>query len=523
MFKTTRLFVTGTVCISCMYYAIRDARFNKLYSSSSCRSALRSLSLPRRFNSPLRTIPESSEDSKASKVRYRQSRLLNLDRLMLFYIKAMRYVHFCVLFKCILVCLLDNKLLYPIRWLDCYLFGRVSMGARLTKESKYFAVYVTGLIVVWLTITRIKCKMKLDIVEFLLMDSSSSQEQNDCKSAGSRKVYESLLYIRTETKSGETKFTLRPTRTNEARKYFEKVTVNFCLIGGFLMLVWSLILIYLNVTLVVTRQGFQLNYCNCLGWINNQPNKSDFEHICWFCNSTDFHRSWPDSPVIPLQDLVPFSSWYQKIRVLVDFLDPTLVWSTLQSQMFGSIYILFILVADIWLYCSKLRFRLKLMDVELARLESGCINEQKKHFADEDSIRELQSMLLDYFGIIDRYNRFASVFAVYFFLILSTFWFMLYYLSHWFREIETLPEWRMIELGNFLAFFSISICLSTVKMMSLSLYPLIANVAAKETRDASVRKNWTAILNFYYPKPNYCFRVHNQEISWMFSLKVSFR
>lgn len=139
-------------------------------------------------------------------------------------------------------------------------------------------------------------------------------------------------------------------------------------------------------------------------------------------------------------------------------------------------------------------------------------------------ITRLQATLVDHFQLVSSYNAFVSKTGL---LTPIVIWFSYtitictWVSSTKSRVVET--EFLITEIGgSVLILFMMGSAAMTRKQNSL-LYPLITRLIALDCTGLVLTKlRWIKILEYYHPKPRFCFTVFgSSEVSWLFCLKVS--
>lgn len=534
-------FIILSVCCGNLYHIMKNVKSNKLFRVSGFSDAKFKPILSQKSTLEYLHWIESSYSGPETDdcIASRSSRLPNLNKFMFFYWYILTFVYFLNTIKYILICLIDLEALEAYRWLDCYLPGRNVISTRVTYYTKYYTVYMMFVYLIWIRV--LVChssKWNFDVLEFMLcsrdfvLRNAAYQrldEDADFRStSNSCKYLESLMLVRGQNKSRLNQFILKPNRTLRTLLWFDKFSKYYFATASLIVVVFGSIVSYMLMSAVLTRRGFELNYSNCVSWIKSQPNRVEFSQIYPIRSEAGIKTE--DSPtfILPFVDLVDFN-WYHSMRILMDILDMILIWVSLGLYIASYVYIISLQVIDVMIYNKHLEAKLRKL-IEKLRVESWeesrmrlQVYKSPLRLANDSRFEqtlELQSLLMDYFQLIARYNPFLSSYSGLCIFIWTSILVVLYFFTFWAMDVELKLEWYLMEAQTCSVFLTIAAMMSLVRRSSRQLYPLITSLTALDDERSSSKLRWLSILNFYFPKCRYCFHINKTEISWLFSCKI---
>ena len=129
---------------------------------------------------------------------------------------------------------------------------------------------------------------------------------------------------------------------------------------------------------------------------------------------------------------------------------------------------------------------------------------------------------MDHFQLIRDYNHLVEfelkVIVVLFFMYSMV-------ISYWAITIKSCTaEFEFVVVETTVVFFTVLFFsgAALARHANFRLYTLIGKAMAIDT-GLHTKKRWITIMNFYKPRPLYCFMLSGStEVSWLFCLKVSY-
>lgn len=531
--EIAKCFVVFAICASGLYNVFKRAEINKLFCFKSEPQMLIKKMAATSF--PNRWTP--------NEVILLKSRIPNMNSYMKVYISFLTFLFYLMMSKYIVISALDLHSLTAYRWLDCILLGRNTVTARIASHSKYYTLSFIVTILMWRAfIVGAGNDIKLDVIEFLLCDpklvykseirSMKSDgiyhsfkcpvHESQLASSGTQKrevEYESLQFMRNQLSRNCFQFILKPNRTVRCLFRYYKLTIIYFGCGIILLILVAIAVTYLSLPMFITKRGFELNYFHCVDWIEKQPNgRQTFEFI--FQPRQNPSNNLTLLYFLPYVDYVSFN-WFHLTRIGFDAADFILVWVSVAIYIITCNFIVVLIVLDCFIYSEFIKQKLREKIANIINTNKLLIGELEPVQESGSEILRLQSMLVDYFSTINRYNPFASFYSFFFFIVLS-----LNYVDFFFLNYMQVEMVNSIEMVVLLATATIIIILiastfALVRKISYNLYQSIATLMALDGQRSSSKLRWMTILNFYCPKSRCCFRIHNTEISWLLSFKVS--
>ena len=135
--------------------------------------------------------------------------------------------------------------------------------------------------------------------------------------------------------------------------------------------------------------------------------------------------------------------------------------------------------------------------------------------------RVLQAILIDHFHLVADYNKLV---AFYFRFGMTVYSMFVLVFSHWAMAVKSRTVRQEFIIAQPTGIFFVIVFFSSAavaRSCNLNLYKQICQTMALET-NSNAKLRWATVLDYYKPKPLYCFRViDSTEISWLFCLKVS--
>lgn len=524
---------------------------------------------------------EVSEDEDSSQEDRMVSRATRLPANLLKwagYYHWLSIVLYCYLFcHHLAICLLDLRWLRSNRYLDCLLVGRFIISSRVLDGSKIFALAlcIHQLVARMLFYSRRTSRyFRLICLEFMLfrptevsawemkLDQELGREAKRKKLDECQSLWKNnLIYSQKMPTSGhdrmcnstvglENQFTLckgrhfdqvnefilRPNRSQDSWNILANFTVYFLLASLSFSAPFLGALSYLFAPVILTRRGFELNYPNCVEWIKRQPQPQLYEHIYrptgWNDMSDQMNRSVRQTAplLLPYQDFQLTSS-YNVVRAIVDSLVTLFFWVDIYLSITFHLYICYIVSLDVALYYLRLN---KMIQKLLSRMQAGSSYCTPKSFAPsrarrdtcEADIYKIQSIIMDYFNLIFKYNPFINlmcIFNIFLWLVYTAIisgWFLLPKAGSQHSDART--EFAFLFGASTAQISCLLGSASIIRHLSRQLYSQMVRMMAFDENSASTKERWSIIVKFYWPRAMYCFTLfNNYELSWMFYLKVS--
>lgn len=369
--------------------------------------------------------------------------------------------------------------------------------------------------------------------------------------------YESVLYysnlLAVKDKNEEShhvrRFLLRPNRTAECWMIMCRFTVIYFVLGIITAFTFTIPMSRLSLPLIMTRRGFELNYANCVEYITGSKaaNYSDIYEANYeatsITNSRDLRRT--SQLNIPFENIVPLNE-YHFARIAFDLFENyfSLMDSTL---LFMAItYLAHLIFIDTYLYLSAIERRLNHLIARLNQLDSSnrlSFNHLTEHNDRGDqfvssrrepgdhrccddfdctTIADIQTIIVDYFAQVARYNPYISMFIG--FIICQWFVYTCLIVAAAYLQTATMIGRFELYIGGLLSFsyFALHIYMfGYLKIYGRRIYLLTTKIVALDEKISTTKRRWTHIMRFFSPDPLYCYAMFRKvEVSWTLALKV---
>lgn len=513
------------------------------------------------------------------------SGLPNIDKYLRFYYRFGMYYYGLLFVKYLLICSLELDEMQNFRFLGCYLLGRLLMNGRVTGFTNYFALFESFYLFLWrLLMLAMKRKHSLYCFEFLLFDyrkvvareaklTSTKHSQvwdldseTKSKSKAAKTSYLSILQCKNSVAIEGAKLAsdrqgsvgsrqtgrlapMRLNRTSQQWRLLSQTLVYYWLCSLLFMFTFNLVLNSTIIPVLVTKRGFELSYHECFAWISGLKDNNDTSRQQYYSYIYSFegqsNATTEASIILPMQDFTPLNV-YHLARISVDYLENLFIYSDIGFLFVSSSAIAILVSEDVRHNCLQLAHKLDHLNDELRGLlqfQVSCesygssetckskpnnnllLGRQYLHAKHQDElnarIQQTQSMLIDNFKLVGSYTKFASVLTLYNIASWLTYsamvskWLFVpgtelpkleWYLVHLYRTVYV-----VLDLGSF----------ARARNACRRLYPLIATSTSLDVDHANRKLRWLTILNFYSPRPMFCFRVlDSADLSWLFLLQL---
>lgn len=135
-----------------------------------------------------------------------------------------------------------------------------------------------------------------------------------------------------------------------------------------------------------------------------------------------------------------------------------------------------------------------------------------------------QTMLVDFFRMIERHNTYVSFYLMACIMLWLAFSFInvLCLMDLNLRGLLGRREVYAMETFSSLYFVIICALFATTRQLIHGTYTRLAAIMALDNTSEGTKERWCAIMRYFYPVPLYCFSMfRSSEISWLFCIKVS--
>lgn len=544
-----RILATTAVCMTYSYMIVRDLAVHDS-EVKQCQSDSEFDSIKRKKSSTWELF--SYREIKAtrtsvSKYADQEHKRPNFIRYLRgAYIVSMSY-HGVMIIKYILLCALSTfQSLQQYGWLDCFILGRFALTPRLSKASKFVALFLTFFHFLWRVIMVLRLpKIRLEWAEFLqynydevLFEEIRAARVNSYEYSSDHqlsKIYSRppkqdptrlrLFYV-TSLFHRTNRPILRPNRTIKGRQYLIRFFVFYWTIGALIIISLVSFLVVTLTPTCFTKLGFEQSYDVCARWITKQTreNNHSVESYSYIYTSrlemSDLEKS-RDRFILEWQDLRPYNL-YNIIKLIFDYFDNLIIWYDTIVAFAVYTFVGMILSVDVVIYFVSLRSRLRKLNARLGqmvkmsdRLKMAQVG--SSHY----EIQAVQALIIDYFMQIDKYNAFANFFTMFVMLLWITYTFCF---CSWFvrSEWHVVFEWYAIEALSTVFVIMIITTFGVIDSYSRQLYSLITRAMALDNNVSQSKKRWMIILDYYNMNPIFCFRLfRSYKISVFFCLHVS--
>lgn len=316
-----------------------------------------------------------------------QRQLLQMGPIVKYYNRFTFVIYLWTLIQHSLLYFLNMNSMKELRYLDCYLVGRVSLDARHASVSKYVAILFSTFQFSWMLImTCGRPKFDLYCLEFLLRnhfdedgsESAASKKDDDYNSTN---YFNSILFIKTSLNHlrrdnldhlPDDIALIKPNRTHVAWKWLVDFTLYYLLLLSLACIVVVPTLFILLVPMLFTKRGFELNYAVCINYILSLPS-SERAELSYISNVSS--EEWVRADANKLSSFLPFeefrevNSWYELTRWTADFAMNSLFWVIACFAFVFDYYLVLMILIDMLPYAQIVRQRL---DKLLARMRFIC-------------------------------------------------------------------------------------------------------------------------------------------------------
>lgn len=310
-------------------------------------------------------------------------------------------------------------------------------------------------------------------------------------------------------------------------------------------------------SVLITKQGFELNYSTCVNYIKSldQEDRSQWSFIYWQDGISDNANARPLGLALDYVNIMPFNEVYHMARLAADAIQSCVVFNIVALSQIAESYHAIVIARDIehyleWLesgmdkLVSDLRFdrtarreflqldfkldRIRRRQTLRAAVESESDSARRKSIIRDKpdrihltrQISDIQAQLMDFWMLIAHYNTFISNYvwtiiivwicysavAADYLLAPSG---VIYYeviFGHLFSTI-----YFIVVVGHF----------AIIRRRIKRLYPLITSAMALDDDCIDSKARWPSIMTYYHPNPMYCFTVGGLTVSWNFCLQAS--
>lgn len=351
-------------------------------------------------------------------------------------------------------------------------------------------------------------------------------------------------------------------RKNRGLDYWRRLThssVRYFLMCILVYTLASVPLMYCMGSVLITKQGFELNYSTCVNYIRSlDPDKRRPWSFIYVPDdaSNGPARAKPLGPALEYVDIMPFNDFYHAARVLADLFQSVVVFNIIGISKIAESYHAVVVARDIehyltWLEAgldelvNDLRFdrtaRRQTMQLDaelhpigrhqvlLEAIDSKSVpgrrrsivrtKRNKMHLAKQ--ISDLQAQLMDFFMMISRYNTYIQNFL---WIVIAVWVVYSATAADYLLAPDGVIYWDVLfgQLFSTVYFIVVVGHFAMIRRRIRRLYPLITSAMALDDDCVDSKIRWPSIMTYYYPKPLYCFTVGGFTISWNFCLQVSF-
>lgn len=534
------------------------------------------------------------------------------------------YIYFCyyysyslqawLTFKYAILNLVSYEQYKQYRFMSCILMGRFSVNARVVDMLRVYIVILSLFHLIWrFVMITLRPNFHFDVLKFLLLKRSEVIKYetlsqipinkyrssvasfndpdnlflNDTEKieSSSTHYYVPLLHYRIPSNHHNIndssdkpvdQFKIRPNRTLKAWDEFFAVSSSY--ISGTLipLLLQVCGVLVMSSPMLFTNNGFKLSYQECMSWISNQSNQTNYYSFIYEPKQNETFEVNPElkrSMLLPYEGFVDLSKAYQRTRLFADIIESLLIMVELVAAFVINPCFAILMSTDVIFYAESIKTSLKtyIFNFQSSRLEedsstsksllstdyiyqpSATLNANHDPYtAHTAAVLDIQAMLSDLIALIGSYRKYASFFTVHTIALWLT------YSSTGFSFLiipgsifdSSKFEWSFVLLLSTSYVIIVVGAFARVRVVMRSLYPLIGTAAALECKlerdlgckcvpskscldsqtilishpsDSEWRqRRWQIILDYFSgSSPMYCFvSVGHVEISWSFLMKL---
>lgn len=437
-----------------------------------------------------------------------------------------------------LLVLLNLDFFRPLRWLDCFLLGRLYVDGPSALVAKYFSMTSDAFVILRVVLAlcaRVRFVMRP--IEFVLADynqvllreaigdrkSQAGLVQDDDDEPPPCASEDDLFLF--ENPSDRSTRALRPNRT--ARCWLELhrfCRIYFCSISLLLILAAPTGLIIYGSLL--SQRGFELSYGNCIDYITRSRLAANGSHLL----PSLYERIYVPSksleqlalerrqvPVVLLADWADradFTSGYHLLRLLFDLIETSLTIVVASLSLVFDTWMALVHVVDLRRYLAEIE----------KELQSCLLWQRRCNHLTPRKISNLQALLMDYFRTLGLYNLYVSFFT----LFILSIWIALTIVSCLLMlnprgtTADVKYEVSIVALILSLYFVTVVGSFAATRNRMRRIYSLLASNMALDRNTRVTKDGWIMFLKYFYPVPLHCFSILGSiEISWLLCLKVS--
>lgn len=502
----------------------------------------------------------------------------------------------------------------PYRLMDCFLLGRTTLTGTYTQVSLKFGAVFSATHLLWMLYNLVDdTPMRLGCLEFLLHRPeqveaielecaqirdlpAESLDQTDAIVTSSIHRRRSITYhardslaslglidvdVQYSTRHKEPPFkpvkyplfqyrgphlktsahrddapcsTIRFRENRDLDSWSKLARTTFSFFG--FVLVFILISIppfmYFIGSVLLTRQGFELNYSTCANYIKSIGDQNQRQQFAYLYTPAADEPARPLSEVLEFTNLLPLTSPYNWIRLMCDIIQTSVIMNGLLVAFLSTTYILILIATDVDNYLDSLRDELIMLvdqmradrstyrqavqlygdlnsnlDDPVHKLEPGAIRRSSLQQTTKMNksqmarhIYNLQARLMDFWAMVAHYNTYVGRVL----LCLTGAWIVVlviatdYLLSPGGVRYSILVASQVFTTVYFL-YTAGHFALITRRIRRL--YPLLMSAMALDDDCIDSKIRWPTILMYFHPKPLYTFTIAGFTISWAFCLQVS--
>lgn len=490
------------------------------------------------------------------------------------------------LIKYTIITLLSLDSLKDSRLLDCFLVGRVSFIGRTNKISRQIGQLAAAMFMFYrVRLTTFASGYRFYGLEFLLYDydnivmneAKAGKRKIELRRSAREKIQHeyvnqiisqqnynqsvpisAILHFKNPFSSPDhDEYILRPNRTSKSWTNLAQYTIVSLVLSILATLFWIILMSNVLGASILTNTGFELNYPNCLSWVREQQQqerkylsnstKNPPEHLKYSSiyvpkDRLAFEMDIDDLPfTLPFEDF-PMLTPYNIFRICFDIYENSFWYIDFFFIYVSIAYTSLLMSIDLMINAREIKLHLeniidrlheKLLkakivyfDLTPAHVRLTYHNQQPiqlKNFDQLDTdISQLQAILLDHFTMVKGYNCYMAFYIIFCTII----WFQYsIIICSWMgiiRSTAVEKEFALAETITFFILLSLLAGAALVRNLNRQLYPLIASAMALDCNCIATKSRWLIIMQYYYPKSLFCFRIFSSiELSWFFCLKVS--
>lgn len=485
----------------------------------------------------------------------------------------------------------------PYRLIDCFLLGRTILTGTYTLVSQRFGFIVSGVQFGWIAF-QVFCSpaVRLSCLEFLLHNPDKIQSIQQQVIAGRQQsaisqnkdkqntavedflqsfedsppepvsAPESLVrypvfeyrepVLKTLSqasscadKAPQDKIRLRRNRDTASYHkliHFTILFLEYCILG---IILCCIPFVYTLTSVLVTRQGFELNYSTCVNYIKTLDPQERRQYAYIYMPDDTNRSSKPPSVALEYTDLISLDRPYNVVRLLADAVQSYASLTLSFLAFLFNTYIALMVVRDLENYLDPLEADLKQLIADLrlhrsARLQTYVLAEDPQQKCPVDwkyrefrapvrkhekwnkphlrkQVTNVEVQLMDFWAMVADYNFYVVDFTC--FVVFT--WVVYSALAA--RYLLVAPDgvihYELVGCQLFLTGYFLTIIgqYAGVTRRIRRLYPLMTIAMALDEDCVESKLRWPLMLTYFHPKPLYCFKISHFTLSWNFCLQVS--